>query len=72
MVEDTTYSKKSTGASPYFGGGTPPKGVYMENPGRINTPRDIPSGGEVRRSSIVERGGAQLRPNYENLRGTVK
>jgi hypothetical protein len=64
MMTDTTYSKKSTGASPYFGGGqTPPKGVYMENPGRINTPRDIPAGGEVRPGTIAGRAGSLSRPS---------
>jgi hypothetical protein len=61
-IEDTTFTKKSTGASPYFGGGqTPPKNVYMENPSRINTPRDIPAGGEVRRCDILERGGRLIK-----------
>jgi hypothetical protein len=64
MIEDTTYSKKSTGASPYFGGGqTPPKGIYMENPGRVNTPRDIPAGGEVRPGDLRERAGSLGRPS---------
>jgi hypothetical protein len=61
-MTDTTYSKASTGASPHHGGGQkPPKGIYMENPSRFNTPRDIPAGGEVRRSDILERGGALIR-----------
>jgi hypothetical protein len=71
-MTDTTYSKQSTGASPYYGGGQkPPKGVYMENPGRVNTPRDIPAGGEVRRETILERAGNLAKPSYTNLTGTV-
>jgi hypothetical protein len=54
MAEDTTYSKKSTGAVSYFDNMSP-KGVYFENPGRINTPRDIPAGGEVRPESYLNK-----------------
>jgi hypothetical protein len=71
MTEDTTYSKKSTGASPYFGGGQiPPKGIYMENPGRVNTPRDIPAGGEVRPGDLRERAGALARPSLAGDKGS--
>jgi hypothetical protein len=60
MTQDTTYSKKSTGGSPFFGG-KKADGTYASNPGRINTPHDGPAGGEVRRDDILGRGGRLIK-----------
>jgi hypothetical protein len=65
---DTTYSKKSTCATPVFPGA--PKGVYLSRPGHVNTPHDGPAGGEVKRSDILNCAGDLAKPNYTDLSRT--
>jgi hypothetical protein len=64
-MNDSTFTKSGTGASPYFGG----KKVGCQNDSaNVNTPHDGPAGGEVRRSEILDRAGSLVRPSLAGQR----
>jgi len=61
-MSNMQYDKSSeTSSTPYFDG---KHHGYAVNPGRVNSGSATPRGGEVRRETILEKGGSLIRPNY--------
>jgi hypothetical protein len=67
-MSNMQFEKSSTGASPKF---DHVDFGYQQNPGHVNPDRaNGAAGGEVRRETILERGGPCIKPSYTDLSGT--